>query len=104
MENIFHKYFRISQEGIPFIFPFLILFFLFLFTNFPALAILSFLIFLLITFFFRDPERSIPPDDQAILSPADGKVIEVEKLSSDPLPLKISIFLSLFDVHVTRSP
>jgi phosphatidylserine decarboxylase len=60
------------------------------------------------TFFFRDPERAIPGDPRLVLSPADGKVVQVVP-APDGHPLgkgatQISIFLSIFDVHINRSP
>jgi len=58
--------------------------------------------------FFRDPERSVPDDSNALVSPADGKVVETIDLDHhDEIggPAKrISIFLSVLDVHVNRSP
>lgn len=58
--------------------------------------------------FFRDPERRIPTDPTAMVSPADGKVTEISSLDSYPDTngpvLRIGIFLSVFDVHVNRSP
>ena len=51
--------------------------------------------------FFRDPERESDDPPNCILSPADGKVVEV---SSSDNGVKIAIFLSIFNVHVTRSP
>ncbi len=62
---------------------------------------------LFITFFFRDPERVAPEDVRAVLSPADGKVVVSECVPTSPLgsaALKISIFMSVFDVHVNRTP
>ena len=60
------------------------------------------------TFFFRDPERAIPGDPRLVLSPADGKVVQVIPAPDDhPLgkgTTQISIFLSIFDVHINRSP
>jgi len=60
----------------------------------------------LLIYFFRDPERDIPPGDGLILAPADGRVVRIaspdEKRVGDGI--SISIFLSLFDVHVNRSP
>jgi len=55
--------------------------------------------------FFRDPERKIPAMPGAVVSPGDGKVTEVASVSSGGVPkTRVSIFLSVFDVHVNRSP
>jgi phosphatidylserine decarboxylase len=57
--------------------------------------------------FFRDPPRTIPNDPNAVLSPADGKVVRVEQ-ALDPYlgrnALKISVFMNVFNVHSNRSP
>jgi phosphatidylserine decarboxylase len=59
-------------------------------------------------YFFRDPERRIPTDPDVLLSPADGTVTHVEEVNDGDFPdgraLRISIFLSVFNVHVNRSP
>jgi phosphatidylserine decarboxylase len=56
-------------------------------------------------FFFRDPERVIPSDPQLIVSPADGTVTAIENLPAESgFATRISIFLSVFDVHVNRAP
>ena len=55
--------------------------------------------------FFRDPEREIPATPGAVVSPGDGKVTDVAPLTLDGVArYRISIFLSVFDVHVNRSP
>jgi phosphatidylserine decarboxylase len=55
--------------------------------------------------FFRDPERGIPATTGAVVSPGDGKVTDVSDATSGGASQKrISIFLSVFDVHVNRSP
>jgi phosphatidylserine decarboxylase len=55
--------------------------------------------------FFRDPERQIPQTAGAVVSPGDGKVTDVSVVTSGGAPWnRISIFLSVFDVHVNRSP
>jgi phosphatidylserine decarboxylase len=60
---------------------------------------------LFVMFFFRDPERTPPPDLDAIVSPADGRIMEVVEESLKGMPgRRISVFLSIFDVHVNRSP
>ncbi len=69
-------------------------------------------IFVVITgfvcWFFRDPDRDIPQDAKSLISPADGKVIVIEKLEkceylSGPC-IKVSIFMNVFNVHVNRAP
>jgi phosphatidylserine decarboxylase len=55
--------------------------------------------------FFRDPERQIPTIPGAVVSPGDGKVTDVSVVTAGGTPRnRISIFLSVFDVHVNRSP
>ena len=54
--------------------------------------------------FFRDPERVIPNEPGAIVSPADGKVTDVRPWLDGAARLRISIFLNVFNVHVNRSP
>jgi phosphatidylserine decarboxylase len=75
---------------------------------FTAVAVFFSLLTLFVISFFRDPERSIPPGEKAVLSPADGKIITVEPCWEERLlkgpSLKISIFMSLFNVHVNRIP
>ncbi|MBI4471533.1 MAG: phosphatidylserine decarboxylase family protein [Acidobacteria bacterium] len=54
-----------------------------------------------VVFFFRNPKRQIPADPNVIVSPADGKVVKIDRVGNIT---KLSIFLSVFDVHVNRSP
>ena len=54
-----------------------------------------------VAFFFRNPRREIPADPKIIVSPADGKVVKIERVGN---VTKLSIFLSIFNVHVNRSP
>ena len=59
-------------------------------------------------FFFRDPHRESNAEENAVLSPADGKIVGIETLTSSPHYdgpcIRISIFLSIFNVHVNRMP
>jgi phosphatidylserine decarboxylase len=96
----------IAREGWPFILPLL------------GLAVLSLAImpvggwfFLALTgfvvYFFRDPERSTPTAPGLLLAPADGKVVAVSPQGNGLTPPSgavVSIFLSVFDVHVNRAP
>jgi phosphatidylserine decarboxylase len=55
--------------------------------------------------FFRDPERAIPADPQAIISPADGHIVQIQEEDFAGQPQRrISIFMSPLDVHVNRAP
>ena len=66
----------------------------------PALALAAFFLW-----FFRDPERAVPAAAGAVVSPADGKVTDVSTVAVEAgARRRISIFLSVFDVHVNRSP
>ncbi|MDP2398032.1 MAG: phosphatidylserine decarboxylase [Burkholderiales bacterium] len=72
-----------------------------------AWAAFPWLIVLFVIQFFRDPARSIPSEAGAVLSPADGRVVSVEK-TRDPYlerdALKISVFMNVFNAHSNRSP
>lgn len=61
-----------------------------------------------VLYFFRDPSRLVPDDDQALVSPADGRVILIEEVMDDrylnAMVQKVSIFMNIFDVHVNRVP
>jgi phosphatidylserine decarboxylase len=66
----------------------------------PALLLAAFFLW-----FFRDPRRAIPPERGLVVSPADGKVTQVARVATpEGERLRLSIFLSVFDVHVNRSP
>src|SRR6185369_11367403 len=67
-----------------------------------VLAAVAFLAFVFIVQFFRDPPRVVPEAPNAVLSPADGKIVRVET-AHDPYldrdALKISVFMNVFNVH-----
>ncbi|MEW6088483.1 MAG: phosphatidylserine decarboxylase family protein [bacterium] len=104
----FSRKLPVAKEGIQiafyFIFGAIIAFYLNL--KIPGFIFVFFAGFVL--FFFRDPDRVSPEGDNLILSPADGTVIEIEKVKEDKFlktdSLKVSIFLSIFNVHINRSP
>jgi phosphatidylserine decarboxylase len=71
----------------------------------PAYALVPLVLAAFFLWFFRDPERVIPAEAGAVVSPADGKVTDVGTAELNGRPCaRISIFLSVFDVHVNRSP
>jgi phosphatidylserine decarboxylase len=96
----------IAREGYPFIFP---LVFFTLSAAFLMHRWVTFILFLLTCFvvwFFRNPERKFPVGEKLIISPADGKVIQIEDIKDHELfpgtSKKISIFMNIFSVHVNR--
>jgi phosphatidylserine decarboxylase len=100
----------IHREGYPFIGGFALAS-LILFVLWPPLGWLGVVATLWCAFFFRDPERTTPLDDGLVVAPADGRVSLVAAavppatlgLGDRPLP-RVSIFMSVFDCHVNRSP
>lgn len=106
---------KLNQEGINLIFIIFSFTFLFSilaifwdFTIFKVIYLISASILIFVIYFFRDPDRAITQGDNLILAPADGRVIKIEQTGFNELlgeaALKVSIFLSLFDVHVNRIP
>ncbi|HEY5365186.1 MAG TPA: phosphatidylserine decarboxylase, partial [Casimicrobiaceae bacterium] len=96
----------IAREGWPFI-ALAVLAAAVLWWLWWPLGVLGALIALFVLQFFRDPPRAIPSAANAVLSPADGRIVVVEK-TRDPYldrdALKISVFMSVFNVHSNRSP
>ena len=71
----------------------------------PWLTMIPLLLAAFFLWFFRDPERAIPQDAGAIVSPGDGKITDISTIEvAGRKQQKISIFLNVFDVHVNRSP
>jgi phosphatidylserine decarboxylase len=98
----------IAKEGLVFVLPSLLLALLcYLFRIYP-LAILVFLLTLFFIYFFRNPQRWVECGSEELISPADGRVMAVEDLFESEFlkeeVRRISIFMSVSDVHVNRSP
>ncbi len=105
----------IAREGIPFILIGLVLTVVLLYATtrwdsrvLLVLSVLAAILTVFVVYFFRDPDRTFQTAPGALVSPADGKVLGVERLATQPFiggeAVKISIFLSVFDVHVNRIP
>lgn len=97
----------IVADGYRFIIPLAILTAAFALWPLPWLAGVSGLLLLFVLNFFRDPERAIPNEEGVVVSPGDGKVVEIieekDALLDEPYR-RISIFLNVFNVHVQRTP
>jgi phosphatidylserine decarboxylase len=103
----------IAREGLKIIFTAFVLSFVLLmfalYFNLTLLMVLFWLIFgffLFSMWFFRDPERKKPVGENLIVSPADGKIVAIrpEKDSDIGDAMRVSIFMSIFSVHVNRIP
>jgi phosphatidylserine decarboxylase len=94
----------IAREGYPFIIAGVALTALAFGFGFKSAGVLSGLLSTAFIGFFRDPDRAPPQGDGLIVSPADGRVVAVEKKTADGEETRISIFMSPLDVHVNRSP
>ncbi|HEX9909629.1 MAG TPA: phosphatidylserine decarboxylase family protein [Desulfatiglandales bacterium] len=104
-----HNRIGIAREGFPFAGIGLAMTLLFLFLNVVSLAIVAGAFTLFVLYFFRDPDREAAVQEKTVLSPADGRVLGVWTLESGGSPVgtrvvKVSVFMSLFDVHVNRIP
>lgn len=75
--------------------------------GFGFVAAVLWVLFLIITQFFRDPPRTVPSMPDVVLSPADGQVVKVEQVMNPYTheeAILISVFMSIFNVHCQRSP
>lgn len=102
----------IAREGRPFILGFAIATVL-LWIWAPVLAIPGVVLTLWCVYFFRDPNRVTPTRPGLVISPADGRVVavgpapwpkELEMPEDTPMPLRIGVFMDVFDCHVNRNP
>ena len=99
----------IAREGFVFIIPMMAISFILWWTGYLWGSFAVLLLSVAIALFFRNPERIPPRGDGIVLSPADGRVVEiVQQVGSTNMPgvqlKRVSIFMSLFDVHVNRWP
>ena len=98
----------VASEGYPFIalFGFITLVFALLGWSFATVLLLALTLFTI--YFFRNPERITPNEPDAVIAPADGKVIFVGEVMEDRYfkaeAIKVSIFMNVFNVHVNRAP
>lgn len=97
----------LSLEGMPFIFLTTVATLTFALIGCWPMAVLLLAALFLVLNFFRDPERVIPQDAGAAVSPADGRIIKIEPMA-DPLTgeerTAVCVFMNVFNVHVNRMP
>ena len=97
----------IAREGWPFLAIGVVLALALSYFGFWIFAVVAWLAVVFVVQFFRDPPRAVPAQPNAVLSPADGRVMSVEQ-ARDPYlerdALKISVFMNVFNVHSNRSP
>jgi phosphatidylserine decarboxylase len=98
----------IAKEGLPFLIPVILLTVILGIMGWKVWMSLGILFSLFVAYFFRNPRREIPNLQNIILSPADGRIIHVGECEEGRFlkkkVLKVSIFMSLFDVHLNRVP
>lgn len=99
---------RVAKEGLRLILAATVLAVLCGTAGLAALALLFLLLAVALAFFFRDPDRVPPPGERLLVSPADGEVLGVDDLPGHPdlagPARRVTIFLSLLDVHLVRAP
>ncbi len=100
--------FPVARAGYPLIFASAFATAVFAFLGLTVLALTGLTATFCICGFFRDPDRLIPNNSSAVVSPADGKIIVAGKVDNSTFfegpCMKISIFMSVFNVHVNRIP
>lgn len=99
--------FPIAPEGFPFIAIAAIITIIFAIFSLKSLALVGLILTAFTVYFFRNPERTVPGDPDAVVAPADGKIVYIGNAHESHLDdemLKISIFMSVFNVHVNRAP
>jgi phosphatidylserine decarboxylase len=97
----------IAVEGYPFILLAGFVTMVFALLSWKVIAVTTFILTLFITYFFRNPTRIVPEDENAVVAPADGVIIFLGPAREEHLMAemtKISIFMSVFNVHVNRAP
>ena len=99
---------KISSEGLPLIISSAALGWLLALFGFTTLSFVALILTICLLFFFRDPERNITTDPDAVISPADGTVLSINNVKETEFLnkecVKVSIFLSVLNVHVNRFP
>ncbi len=99
----------VERDGMVFILPTLAVSGLLFALRFPSGGIVVLLLTAFLVYFFRDPERVVPQGERLVLAPADGRIVAIKPFPDWRGPfgeslVRVSIFLSVLDVHVNRAP
>lgn len=98
--------FPVAKAGIPLILASAFATAVLALLQLTVLALIALLTTFFICWFFRDPDRVVPSRRHAVVSPADGKIIKIQRMDDTPFYsgecTRISIFMSVFNVHVNR--
>ncbi|MCP4577754.1 MAG: phosphatidylserine decarboxylase family protein [Deltaproteobacteria bacterium] len=99
----------LAREGVPFIGIGIGITFILACLGWTSLFLLTAFLTLFVIYFFRDPERHPPNYENAVVTPADGRILEIRNVDGKNNPfgrpsIKISIFMNVFNVHVNRIP
>ena len=108
-ETRIHNKLPLAREGFPFISIGIGVTVIFAFLGWITFTIITSIITVFVVYFFRDPERHHLEEKNAVLTPADGRILEVKHVDEKDSPLgqpsiKVSIFMNVFNVHVNRIP
>ncbi|MFQ5719060.1 MAG: phosphatidylserine decarboxylase family protein [Acidobacteriota bacterium] len=99
---------RVAREATPFLLIALALVPLAAWLGGTTAAIVAILPAILVLFFFRDPPRAVPAGPGLVLAPADGRIVDLRTVDDETFPggtaRRVSIFLSIFNVHINRAP
>lgn len=98
----------IAGAGYPFIFTGAFITLIFALMGWDFFALLGMAGTIFVCYFFRDPDRCIPEEEKAVVSPADGKIVCTGVVESNPFIegpcIRVGIFMNLFNVHINRAP
>jgi phosphatidylserine decarboxylase len=99
----------VAREGIPFFLIAAVIGIIFFIIGMTFLGFIMAFLSLFILYFFRDPDRTALADEKTVFTPADGKILEIRNIENSGNPLgmpciKVSIFMSLLNVHVNIIP
>jgi phosphatidylserine decarboxylase len=99
---------KVAKEAYALIIPTILIIIVFSLLKIVVVSIIVFVFLCFTIYFFRDPERKFSDEQGSIISPADGKIVTLDEVDapdkSGKKMRRVGIFMSIFDVHINRSP